>query len=139
MLKDKLMINDLKTEFIAIVLPQQEEKFTIPGIRVGDSLIPPCNQVRNLSVVFDKHQNIWAQVDSMCLSAYAHLCNIGPGPQCALPGGDPRDSYMRFITSRVDCCNALLYGVTQSSHRQAAADPEQCRQNPDTHAQVCAL
>ena len=35
MLQNKLMINDLKTKFIVIVSPQQEGKFTIPGICVG--------------------------------------------------------------------------------------------------------
>ena len=52
------MINDLKAQFIVIVSPQQEEKFTIPDIRAGDSLIPLTNQVRNLGVVFDKHLNV---------------------------------------------------------------------------------
>ena len=58
MLQNKLMINDLKTEFIVIASPQQEGKFTIPGISVGESLIPPTNQVRNLGVVFGEHLNI---------------------------------------------------------------------------------
>ena len=55
MLQNKLIINDLKTEFIVIVSPQQEGKFTILGTRVEDSPIPPTTQVRNLGVVFDKH------------------------------------------------------------------------------------
>ena len=45
MLQNKLMISDLKTEFIVIVSPLQEGKFTIPGIHDGDSLIfLPTNQ-----------------------------------------------------------------------------------------------
>ena len=84
MLQYKLMINDLKTEFIVIVSPQQEGKFTISVIHVGDSLIPSTNQVRNLCIVFHKHLNMQVQVNSICRSTYVHLRNIGRVPQCAL-------------------------------------------------------
>ena len=54
MLQNKLVINHLKTEFIVIVSPQQEGKFTIPGFRVGDSLILPTDQACDLGIVLDK-------------------------------------------------------------------------------------
>ena len=74
MLQNKFMIND---PFIVIVLSQLERKFTISGIRAGGSLILPTNEVLNLGVVFNKHLNMRAQVNSVCRSAYVHLRNIG--------------------------------------------------------------
>ena len=101
-----------KTEFIMNVSPQQEGKFTIPGIRVGDSLIPPTNRAGNLGVVFDKHLNMRVQVNIICRSAYVHLRNIGR--VCSVMSQEATQKLIQaFITSRVDCCNALLYGVSQ--------------------------
>ena len=113
MLQNKLMINDLKTEFIVIVSPQQEGKFTIPGICVGNSLIPPTSHVCNVGVVFDKHLNMWAQVNNICHSVHVHLCNIGR-VRSMLPQEAMQRLIHAFITSHIDCCNALLYGVSQS-------------------------
>ena len=108
MLQNKLMINDLKTEFIAIVSPQQEGNLTIPGICAGDSPIPPTNQVRNLGVVSDKHLNMRAST-----IARISTCVTSAGSQCALPGGDAETQPCLHNIS-VDCCNALLHGINQS-------------------------
>ena len=112
LIQNKLLVNDLKAEFIVIVSPQQEGKFTIPGIHVGDSLILPTNQAHNLGVVFKKHLNIQAQINSICHSAYLHLCNIGQ--VCSVLSEVTRRLIHAFITSYVDCCNTLLDRVGQS-------------------------
>ena len=112
-IQNKLLINDLKTEFIVIVSPQQEGKFTIPGIRVGDSLILPTNQVHNLGIVFKEHLNMQAEINSICHSVYLHLCNIGQ--VCSVLSQEVTQRLIHaFITSYVDCCNTLLDKVSQS-------------------------
>ena len=77
------------------------------------SLIPPTNQVRNLGPVFDKHLTMRAQVNSICRIAFVHLRNIG-----RVRGVLSQEATQRlvhaFITSRVDCCNPLRCGVSQS-------------------------
>lgn len=48
MILNKLMLNDAKTEFLVIVSPRQEGTLTIHGIRIGESIILPASQARNL-------------------------------------------------------------------------------------------
>ena len=48
MIKDKLKVNDSKTEFILIGMRQQLAKVDIKGLVVGDATISPVTAVKNL-------------------------------------------------------------------------------------------
>ena len=87
--------------------------------------------MRNLDVVFDKHLNTRAQVNSICRSAHAHLCNTGR-VRSVLSQEATQRLIDAFITPHVDCCKRSPLRSQPVSQGQAAADPEQCRQNPDT-------
>ena len=116
MLVNKLMINDQKTEFLVIVSPRQEGKFSIPGIRIGGCLIQPTVQARNLGVIFDKHLTMQAQVNIMCRqcrNAYYHLRNIGQ-IRGVLSQEATEKLIHAFVTSRIDNGNALLYNITKA-------------------------
>ena len=48
MIKDKLRLNDNKTEFMIIGTRKQLAKVNIDGLSVGESIIAPVTSVRNL-------------------------------------------------------------------------------------------
>ena len=69
--------------------------------------------MRNLGVVFDKNLNMRAQVNTICRSAYFHLRNISR-VRSVLSQEATEKLIHALVMSRVDCCNALLCGVSHS-------------------------
>ena len=54
MISDKLMLNDDKTEFLAIGTSKQLSKVSVSSIRVGDVDTIPVHSAKNLGSWFDK-------------------------------------------------------------------------------------
>ena len=55
MFKNKLKINDSKTEFMIIGLQIQVNKVSISNMTVGETEVTPRSSVHNLGVVFECH------------------------------------------------------------------------------------
>ena len=53
MIKNKLKINDSKTEFIVFRSPQAKQDLSSLSVSVGDSVIAQSSKVRDLGVIFD--------------------------------------------------------------------------------------
>ena len=71
MYRDKLKINDDKTEFLVIGSTQQLLK-----INVGTIDIKPVKVVRNLGARFDSHFSISTHISKSCSAAFFWLHNI---------------------------------------------------------------
>ena len=114
MITDKLMINDDNTEFLLIGTRQQLAKInTACIITVGEYDINPGLCVRNLGVWFDSHLSMSTHVTKLCNSAFYHLHNI----RCIrkyLSRVSLLALIHAFITSRLDFCNGLLYGLPKT-------------------------
>ena len=114
MIKQRLMINDDKTEFLLIGTRKQLAKInTACSITVGEYDIDPSLCARNLGVWFDSQLNMSMHITKFCNAAFKHLHNI----RC-IKKYLSRDSLLTlihaFITSRLDYCNSLLYGLPKS-------------------------
>ena len=70
MIKDKLMINDNKTEFILIGTRQHLCKLQPCAISVGHDSITARTHVKNLGCWLDSHLNMSKHVTSVCKSAF---------------------------------------------------------------------
>ena len=77
MIKNKLKINDSKTEFIVFRSPQSKQDLSGLSVSVGDSVIAQSSKVRDLCVIFDQFLNIDDYISGVCRSAHFHLRNIG--------------------------------------------------------------
>ena len=70
--------------------------------------------VKNLRVIFDQCINMYEHVTSVCRAAYYHLKNI----HC-LKAFLTQEALVAvvhdFVTSRIDYCNSLLYGISHYS------------------------
>ena len=114
MIRDRLMINDDKTELILIGTRQQLGKINdVCNISVGDYDIYPSSCVRHLGAWFDNKLSMSTHVTKICNAAFYHLHNIRRIKKYL-----SRDSLLTrihaFITSRLDYCNGLLYGLPNS-------------------------
>ena len=66
MIRDKLTINDTKTEFILIGTRQQLCKLQSCTISVGYDIINATTQVKNLGCWLDSHRNMSTYVTRVC-------------------------------------------------------------------------
>ncbi len=108
-----LMLNDSKTEVVLLGTKQQLGKLDNLEISVGNANIVPCSRVNNLGVIFDNNMTMEDSVNNICKTAYFYIRLLGKLRKFL----DKEISAMithAFVTSRLDYCNSLLYGISSS-------------------------
>ena len=113
MIRDRLMLNDYKTEFLLLGTKQQLAKVDINSITVSESVVNTKPVVRNLGSGFDSQLSMSTHISKLCSSAFFHLHNISRIRKFLSPG-EIKSLVHAFVTSRVDYCNSLLYGLPTS-------------------------
>ena len=77
------------------------------------SLTTTVNTARDLGVMLDIQLTMSAQVGAACQSAYNYLRQLRPVVQ-VLSVEARKTVVHAFVSSRLDYCNSLLFGVTDS-------------------------
>ena len=117
MTDNRLQLNDNKTEFIIIGTSQQLKKVTFNSIQVGDSKIIAVDEARNLGVIFDKEMGLKTHIRHIRKKGFFHVKNIS-SIRRYLDKNSTKTAVHAFVTSTLDCGNALLYGLPSSQlHR----------------------
>ena len=106
----KLTLNQSKTEFILIGIPQQLAKCSNMAINIGGNEIYALNCVRNLDAYFDKYMTMEQHIKSKCKAAYAQLYNIGKVRKY-LDHQSAKKLIHALVHSHINYCNVLLIGV----------------------------
>ena len=78
MIKDKLRMNDNKTEFMIIGTKKQLTKVNIDGLTVGENSIVPVTSVRNLGSWFDQNLSMIPHINKICKATSAIFSNSCP-------------------------------------------------------------
>ena len=89
---------------------QQLVKVNIDSLQVGESSTAPSNRVKNLGCWFDGKLKMDTHINSICKTAFYQLYNIRRirkflNSECT------KILVNAFVTSRLDFCNSLLYGL----------------------------
>ena len=108
-----LKLNDSKTEFLLLGSRQQLAKFKAPALQIGTSFINPVEKARDLGVIFDCNMTMEHHISNCVRQAYHSLRNL----RCIrkyLSQKAAEQLVHAFVTSRIDCCNALLYGLPKT-------------------------
>jgi len=74
------------------------------------------DSARDLGVVIDSRLTLSNQVTALCRAGYYQLHQLRP-VACSLPEERAKRLVQAFISSRLDYCNALLYGMSDSLFR----------------------
>ena len=111
-LANMLKLNRNKTELL-VIGPKHKVNPPIKGIHVAGEYIEVSNNARNIGVIFDSHVNLEKHVMNTCRTAFYHLRNIAKIRNC-LSQDNAETLVHAFISSKLDFCNALLYGLPQS-------------------------
>ena len=114
MIRDRLMLNDDKTEFLLLGTKQQLAKVDINSITFGESVVNTKPVVRNLGSWFDSQLSMSTHISKLCSSAFFHLRNISRIRKFLSRVELIKSLVHAFVTSRVDYCNSLLYGLPAS-------------------------
>lgn len=110
MIEDKLKLNDDKSEFMVIGTQHQLSKVSIQSVKVGEVDVPSVTSARNLGTWFDTNLNMSMAITKTCSSAFFYLYNIRRIRKY-LSKDNAVSLVHAFITSRIDYCNSLYYGL----------------------------
>ena len=80
------------------------------SLRVGESTLPLSNEVKNLGCWFDAQLKMDCHINKVCEAAFFHLFNIRMIRKF-LSSETTQTLVNAFVTSRLDFCNSLLYGL----------------------------
>ena len=108
----KLLLNEEKTKFLLIGTKQQLAKVDIGHIKVGKVNIAPHSPVKNLGVWFDSNLSMVDHITKTCSAAFYYLYNIRRIRKY-LTKECTETLIHAFISSRLDYCNSLLFGVPE--------------------------
>ena len=88
---------------------KQRPKPPLDSITVGDDTVEPTSSARNIGVVFDDTMSFEEHVNELCRTAFYHIRNISRIRSCL--SDSTKTLVHALVTSRLDYCNALLYGL----------------------------
>ena len=109
-IKNKLKINDSKTEFIIFRFTLLKQKFSDLSVSVGDMQVSPSSKVRDLGVVFDQYLTFHDHISGICKSTHFHLRVIGR-IRNLLTFDATAQLIPDLIASRLDFCNSIFYNL----------------------------
>jgi hypothetical protein len=109
-----LKINADKTEVIIFTSQRNQQHVETITVTIGDENIKPSNSVRNLGAVLDNNMTLEKHINSVCRSCYGQLRQIGHIRKY-LNTDATKSLVNSLVTSRMDYCNALLYGVPKTT------------------------
>ena len=114
MLINKLKLNDGKTEFLLIGTRQQLAKVNSSTLCVGEISVTCSSVLKSLGCWFDSQFKFETHITKVCNAAFFHIYNIRRIRKF-LNEDNTRTLVNAFVTSRLDYCNSLLYGLPASS------------------------
>jgi len=110
MTSNRLKLNAEKTQFIWLGSSYYTASVSRLPLSVGGSTVFPDDTVRNLGVTFDAQLTMRNHVDNVVRSCFFQLRQLR-SVRRSLTHEALHTLIHAFIASRVDYCNALLYGV----------------------------
>ena len=109
MTHNKLKLNDSKTELLH-VKSRFAKNITTVDINIGNTVISPSNEVRDLGVLLDSCLSMSSHINSVCRSASFAIRKIGKIRRY-LDKANAEKLIHAFISSRLDNCNSILFGL----------------------------
>ncbi len=108
-----LKINEDETEVIVFSSQKKEKQQESLCVTIGDETIPPTKCVRNLGAFMDSKISMKQHITAVCKAGYGQLRQIGHIRKY-LNTDATKTLVNSLVTSRLDYCSSLLYGVPKT-------------------------
>lgn len=115
-----LKLNPTKTEIILLCPPQYKNSDKLNGVFIDNSCIRFSKEVEFLGVHFDNYLNFSSHTSNVASSSMYHLKNISKIKRY-LSKGDTEKVVHAMVSSKLDYCNSLLYGLNLSDSAKLQA------------------
>ena len=113
MFNNHLKLNDTKTEFLVIGNKNYRKQLdSVAHVKIGESCVDPVNSAKNIGAVLDNNLDLVKHVNNTCRTCYMYLHSISKIRSC-LTQEATETLVNALITSRLDYCNAILYGLNE--------------------------
>ena len=112
MIQNKLKMNNSKTDIIIVISSSYHPRSLFNALAVSNEFVECSATVKNISVIFDKSLSFLSHITATCKTAFFHLRNISKIRKF-LTLETTKTIVHAFATSRLDCCNSLLYDQPQ--------------------------
>ena len=108
-----LQLNATKSEAIVLGTPAMLRCNTgLTELNLEATALPLSTCVRNLGVYIDSQLTFNQHVDKLCQTSYYHISSLRHVRNC-LDVGIAREIASCIVGSRLDYCNAILYGTSK--------------------------
>lgn len=114
---NKLKLNDDKTEVMYISSSYFHKQIVLNDFTIDSTSIAVTKSARNIGIIFDENMTMKEQVTAICKAAHFHLRNIG-SIRKSITYEACEKLIHAFVTSRLDCGNALLFGLPDNQHKR---------------------
>ena len=112
MATNMLKLNENKTELLYVRSRFKESTDQPTSMEIGDNTVYFSKSVRNLGIMFDEHMCMDVQIAHMAKGAYSAIRKISHLRKFLNTSATEKLVHA-FLTSRLDYCNSLLFGVPQ--------------------------
>ena len=110
MLRNRLKLNDEKTEVILLGPQERRNSINLRSIKVGESDIEIVENVRNLGLFLDADLSMTVHVNTVVKNCYFHLRRLGQ-IRHLLTKEAANALAVATVLSRIDYCNSTLWGI----------------------------
>jgi len=115
--QNRLALSTYKTEFLLIGLNRQQEKLNFSSFSFAGSTVSSTSSACNLGVIFDSELLFEDHISSVTRSCYYIICQLRQ-IRPLLDYNTAVSLENSLVSSRLDFCNSLLYGLPNSSIRR---------------------
>ena len=110
MLKNRLKLNEEKTEAIVLGPRERIKSINLNSIKVGEATIQIVNKVRNLGLIVDAELSMNEHINHIVKCCYFHLRRLGKIRKY-LTKEAANAIAVATISSRLDYCNSTFWGI----------------------------
>ena len=112
-----LRLDPSKTQVMWFGTSQQLAKITVSDVPLLSAVVTVVDSAPNLGVIIDSQLCLDAEVAAVCRCGYYQLRQLRPVIR-SLSAKATETLVQAFVSSRLDYCNSLLYGVADGLYRR---------------------